>query len=292
MQVSHPRDFVTQYKYRDHSFEDSLKPAPNQHRFLLCAQKEARVTADGRVIVKQKKVKPMEKYSVLGSTPMVNLTQTSTADPGSLEVESTFKSAKDSEKQIRKVHSQNLTREISNQIAAREPQFMPWKPGHARCEYFDKTEFKSVIYPQRFEQVPRRDFGPKYLHKEGSERTFYKHVASTKGPFYKLKNNEYYEKPPRTFYNHIKADFDFFGGQSEKRRAPKQMVVQQRHQSFKETVHQDLQNNSKAFSKVRTKTPDTCAPSQSRFGTPSIVNQFKRTLKSSKLNTLEREHAN
>jgi hypothetical protein len=55
--VEHPRGFVTQYKYRDHLFDDSLQPAPGTvERLESMNLKEARMNRSGEVAIRYKRM--------------------------------------------------------------------------------------------------------------------------------------------------------------------------------------------------------------------------------------------
>ena len=55
--MEHPRGFVTQYKYRDHPFDDTLQPAPRTlERLESLALKEAHMTKQGEVAVRYKRM--------------------------------------------------------------------------------------------------------------------------------------------------------------------------------------------------------------------------------------------
>lgn len=60
MQVTHPRGFVTQYKYKDKIFEDTLVPPPNTQRVKDNLAKEAFVKDDGTVVIRSKTHKQLE----------------------------------------------------------------------------------------------------------------------------------------------------------------------------------------------------------------------------------------
>ena len=71
MQVEHAKGFVTQYHFKDKIFEDSLKPAPNEHRMLRTTSKEAFMKVDGRVLVRDKKI--INKTTGQASFPSVSI---------------------------------------------------------------------------------------------------------------------------------------------------------------------------------------------------------------------------
>lgn len=84
-----------------------------------------------------------------------------------------------------------------------------WRPCASKCNLFDAEPFSSVIHPAKFEQTPFHKFKARVLHKE-TVQDFKRHIGKLNRPI-TIMNNQYYdEAPPRTFYNHLKAEFDFF----------------------------------------------------------------------------------
>lgn len=223
--MEHPRGFVTQYKYRDHSFEDTLKPSTAAARLHKNSSKEAFIKADGTVLVREKRnAEPDTSMPILNSSQSISKVKPESLKKSEANMPDTAQSS------MRKVSSAHFTKngsarqsKTSMHPAAADGSYLnsrsnvtkpAWCPGHARSRLFDAEPYESVIKPNKFEQTPFQRLKARGLHKE-TQQDFVRHIGNLHRPFMLLKNEHFVEKPPRTFFNHLKVQFDFFHDQKE-----------------------------------------------------------------------------
>lgn len=203
MQVEHPRGFVTQYKYRDHSFEDTLKPAPALAKLEATKNLEAFVRPDGQVVVLRKGSQAQFREKRTGEETQAQVKEEDRSRGGLM----------------RKVHSANLEASIQGRVSqpkGKEGSYLdsvkeldPWKPGNARCQLLDKKTYQPVIHPKPIVPAPFKRIPPSLLHKKNLEE-FRRHIYSNNRQLYIVNNKVLQEFPPRYFYDHRKPQFDFF----------------------------------------------------------------------------------
>ena len=214
--MAHARGFVTQYKYRDHLFEDSLLPCKAEGLLTANAGKEAIMRRDGSVVVRDKHTQAVSALPVVEQSRVA-------AQISSSEIKSTAQVTTAPNQSMRKVSSAYLVKTSSAQASRttfqRPPPSQhqthsstmktPWCPGHARSRLFDTDPYSSVIHPAKFEGTPFQRFQARLLHKE-NHPDFNRHISKLNRPFLLTNNACFEEKPPRIFYNHAKAEHDFF----------------------------------------------------------------------------------
>jgi hypothetical protein len=204
MRVEHPRGFVTQYKYRDHSFEDSLKPAPALQKLREAESKEAFVTGTGTVIVRNKADRPARA----ATRDEHSAARTATASHH----------GSGSNPSLRKVQSANFESALSGRAALRrdlaasrnlaQTQLDPWKPGDAVPRCLEKEKYVPVIHPKPYVPAPHRVIPPSLLNRPKTD--FLKFISTNNRELFVLSKTHLPEKPPRYFYDHRKPEFDFF----------------------------------------------------------------------------------
>lgn len=208
---------MTQYHFRDHPFDDTLKPSKAQEKLKDNHNKVAWVTSNGTVQVRKRK--PSEQQF---SLPQVDTSIHSKRVPSFSE----FKTATHTElmgKSMRKVNSANITVNFIHMDSATKSQASKekstvskkttstaWCPGHARPRLFDTDPYVSVIHPKPFQPPPLKKFTTRLLNKVHQNQDFARHIARLNRPFTVPENMHFHEKPPRTFYNHLKPEHDFF----------------------------------------------------------------------------------
>lgn len=204
MRVEHPRGFVTQYKYRDHAFEDSLTPAPALQKLREAEDKEAFVTRNGTVVVRNK--------------PDASARAATRDGHSAARTAAASKHGSGSNPALRKVQSANLEAAFSSRDAQRrdlaasrslaQAQPAPWKPGDAVPRSLDKDRYVPVIHPKPYIPAPHRVLPPSLLNRPKTD--FSKYISTNNREFFVLSNMHLPEKPPRYFYDHRKPEFDFF----------------------------------------------------------------------------------
>ena len=203
MRVEHPRGFVTQYKYKDHSFEDTLQPAPAVERLREAESKEAFVRKDGAVVVREKTARAASRDGQVA--PHLTATRSGNGLSGPNPT-------------LRKVQSANFESIHNSRVSQRRdlvasrnpglPQPAAWKPGDAVPRCLEKERYVPVIHPKPFAPAPHRVLPPSLLNHQKSD--FMKFIHTNNRDLFILNNNHLPEKPPRYFYDHRKPEFDFF----------------------------------------------------------------------------------
>lgn len=227
---------MTQYKYRDHAFSDTLKPATAENKLRSVASKKAWVRSDGRVVISEK-----SKSDLDISMPKIESQHSqilgTLAEPKNSRQQ--LKSGSKVEKSMRKVHSANMVGNISKNESVSKNHFSimsrgnsvsrrttstTWCPGRATSQLFDTEPYSSVIHPKPYVPAPMRRFPTKTLFKD-SNPDFVPYAAKLNRPFMLTGNQHFIERPPRTFYGHLKAQHDFFSKEKNETEQKNEKIV-------------------------------------------------------------------
>ncbi len=208
MRVEHPRGFVTQYKYRDHSFEETLKPAPAEQKLKETENKEAFVRSNGTVVVREKSARAATRDSQQTGQSAASRTGP-VAHAG-----------------LRKVQSANFDSGANGRTAQRRELLAarltsgpaPWKPSDAVPRCLEKDLYVPVIHPKPYLPAPHRVLPPALLNQPKTD--FAKFVPRTNRELFVLTKTHLPERPPRYFFDHRKPEFDFFKNVREQASEP------------------------------------------------------------------------
>lgn len=208
---------------------------------------------DGQVIVRDKK--PTKEESI--PIPALNHSRSRAVVPSSSGLKSEVNIPGSAPASMRKVNSAHFGSAASTKqskttlYAAVDISYAnsksnmskpAWCPGHARSKLFDTEPYTSVIHPAKFEQTPFHKFKARMLHQ--GHQDFYTYVGHLNRPFMPLKNSHFEEKPPRTFFNHLKAEYDFF---KEKSVGQKRAATAQESSKWRLPKAKDRQSASGKF---------------------------------------------
>lgn len=206
--------------------------------------KKAWVRSDGSVVVREKESKfntsiPMIEKSVVNrSVPQSN----KRASQSEIKHVESVSGLPDQGKSMRKVQSANMIANNSKNVSkkqfsvcsrdnsvSRRTTSAAWCPGHVHGKLFDTEPYTSVIHPKEFLPAPIKRFSTRSLLKNPNQ-DFLRYVAKMNRPFMITGNQHFIEKPPRTFYNHINAQHDFFKKDLDKR------LISNQHINTKQSI--------------------------------------------------------